>query len=83
MSLLKDKLGLTTDGGTNAIAAVLFLLEYSKTFSVETQKWLAPLLMTLLCVIFYLIRGTLKPEVVEKINEVASAEEALEEGREP
>ena len=83
MNPIKQKLGMSTDKGTDAIAAVLVLLEYSKTFPVETQKWMSPLLMSLIAVIFYLIRGTFQPEVVEKINEAITAEEALKEGREP
>jgi hypothetical protein len=81
MNLIK-RYGLTTYTGTNAVAVLLAVMEYSKSFNIETQKWLTPLLWTLLILVFLAIRGNTPPEIAKEIMVERDLKNVLQEARE-
>jgi hypothetical protein len=83
MNLIK-KYGLSTYHGTNVVGILLATLEYAKSFEPDTQKWLLPLLWTLLIATFFAIRGNTAPEVADQLNDIGKEDirDVLKEGRE-
>jgi hypothetical protein len=83
MDLIK-RYGLSTYHGTNVVAVLLAIMEYSKSFDVDTQKWLTPLLWTLLICVFLAIRGNTAPAIAEELNDIGRKDISgvLREGRE-
>jgi len=83
MDLIK-RYGLSTYHGTNVVAILLAAMEYSKSFDVDTQKWLTPTLWTLLIIVFWLIRGNTAPAIAEELNDIGRKDisDVLREGRE-
>jgi len=83
MDLIK-RYGLSTYHGTNVVAILLAAMEYSKSFDTDTQKWLTPVLWTLLIIVFWLIRGNTAPAIAEELNDIGRKDisDVLREGRE-
>lgn len=84
MTDLIKKYGLSTYHGTNTIAFALVVMEIGREFPVEVQKWFQPLMMGLLALIFFLIRGNTAPDIANTLNGIGHEDikDVLKEGRE-
>lgn len=88
MGGLKNRFGLTTDEGTNALipAVLAVALPWLEKFEPSTLIWFVPLLLTYACVILWLMRGSdaavSRPDAGQEDAEVEqSLGEVLDQGR--
>ena len=83
---IKDKINLTTDMGTNVLAVLAPVLTYFLSLpESHVKSGLVAFCVILISVDLYLIRGTKLNDAssVRRVAEEGSAEEVLEQGREP